>query len=68
MSVTEISFKPQDYSRANYFKREVLALVRYGEQHATEAKKQILVDAAYEAYVLVSGRLGLVATGFPKGP
>ena len=57
MNVTELALTPDQYGRANYLKREIIALVRYGQQHATDAKKDALVAFMDEAALYVATEL-----------
>ena len=53
MNVTELKLDPMTYGRANYLKREIVAMVRYAERYATPAKKTELKAfiTAAKAYV-----------------
>ena len=59
MNVTELALTPEQYGRANYLKREIIALVRYGQQHATDAKKEDLAMFMAGAADYVAGELGV---------
>ena len=59
MNVTELALSPADYGRANYLKREIVAMVRYAQQHGTDSKKSLLVTFMDDAAQLVAAELAL---------
>lgn len=61
MNVTSLSLLPQDYGRANYLKREIVAMVRYAKAHASAAKKDALAEFMVEALAFVNEELGTTA-------